>query len=235
MPLDRGFILFFLGILVISMHYYRLRHVNDKPLWDDGFTYLRMAREIQKCRCLPSFLTYYFAGDDRGQQFTLPPLLMILLSPVAKFPYRYPIHTSFLLDIIAAASLALASRHLLNCDWCQALCAALVFLMTPYECQNMRFYYTAFLGAALLLILSHLDLRVFFHQESFGDGPECFQHGFAAPCAKNIHTDYCDCHAATGAVLLGDCRRGPLAGPICGRWWLFVGLPFNGRQIQACN
>lgn len=122
------------AILATIIVAYRIRYVTNKPASGDAFTYLRVAKEIAKHKRIPSHLSFYWTGTDNGDKFTLPPLLMILLSPFSNLPYKLLIHFSFVFDILISITVYLAAYHIFQCTALQALLASLIYLITPINC-----------------------------------------------------------------------------------------------------
>lgn len=126
-----GILALFLVLLAVTLHWYRITHVNKRPLRGDVFTYLRMAREIRRRRSLPKYLDFYYSGDPRGERLTIPPLLMVLLAPFSHFEYRKLVQIAFHIDLVIALIVFQTSYSLAGGHFIPALVASLVFLLTP--------------------------------------------------------------------------------------------------------
>lgn len=140
------------AILAIIIVAYRIRYVTNRPAWGDAFTYLRVAKEIAKHKRIPSHLSFYWTGADNGDRFTLPPLLMILLSPFSNLPYKLIIHFSFVFDLLISITVYLAAYHIFHCTVLQALLASLICLITPMNCVTSASLTPRPLGLFLFLL-----------------------------------------------------------------------------------
>ena len=143
-----------LSLFILAVHTYRIVRVNNKPLWGDAFTYLRIAREIARCRCIPDRLSFFRIGKDEVDRFTLPPLLMLLLAPFSRLPYRVMIQTSFLFDLLIAVMCFLTARLILHCTATQAAFASLIYLLTPITCFTTTSLTPRPLGLLFFLLFS---------------------------------------------------------------------------------
>jgi hypothetical protein len=145
-----GLLLFYAaGVLV-----YRLWRVNNKPLWGDGFTYLRTARQIAETGGLPNMLDFYQVGKGQGDPFTLPPLLMLLLVPFRRMEYRYVTNISYLIDILISIALCIFSLYLVGATCLQAVAASLIYLLSPINTFTQTQITPRQLGALFLLLFA---------------------------------------------------------------------------------
>jgi hypothetical protein len=143
-----GLLLFYAtGVLV-----YRLWRVNNKPLWGDGFTYLRTARQMAETGGLPNVLDFYQVGNGQGDPFTLPPLLMFLLVPFRRVDYRYVTNVTYLTDILITIALYFLSRSLVGATCLQAAAASLIYLLSPINTFTQTQITPRQLGALFLLL-----------------------------------------------------------------------------------
>lgn len=85
---------------------------------------------------MPEYLSFYSTGRNKPDQFTLPPLLMVLLSPFSNLPYRKIIHFSFIMDCLITLTifLFLISVYQINID--RAVICSLIYLLTPINCTT---------------------------------------------------------------------------------------------------
>ena len=119
----------FLLTIVAVLHIFRIVRVNNRPHTGDAFTYLRLAREIRRQRRLFPEMVFYHTGEREILQ--LPPLLMLLLAPVAGFPYSLIVSLASLLDVLIAGIVVVSGVAVFDLAPWRAVLAGAIFLLTP--------------------------------------------------------------------------------------------------------
>ncbi len=155
------FIILFFALLFIIIQYYRVRFLTRVPLWGDTFTYLRIAREIALHKKIPSELDFFSRGNGQLDTFSLPPLLMLLLAPFSRLPYKFLIHFSTIVDIIIACVIATAAHLVFHCSISASIVATLIYLLTPKNCTTSLVLTPRPLGL-LSLLLFVVSVSVYF-------------------------------------------------------------------------
>ncbi len=144
-------ILLFLSVAVLVL---RVVRVTNRPIWDDGFTYIRTARQIAESRAWPDTLDFYCVSNRQGDRFTLPPLLMFLLVPFHKMDYKHFSNIPYLLDILIALSIFFFSQILLSTTVWQAAAGSFVYLLSPIIAFTQTKLTPRQLGSLFLLLFA---------------------------------------------------------------------------------
>ena len=139
---------------IVSLLILRLKNINNKPLWGDGFTYLRTARQIAETGTLPDTLDFYRLGNKQGDLFTLPPLLMLLLVPFHRMDYRVLANIPYSIDLLIAIAIYFFSHSLLGATYLQATTASLIYLLSPINTFTQTQITPRQLGALFLLLFA---------------------------------------------------------------------------------
>ncbi|MDY6839539.1 MAG: hypothetical protein SWH78_16355 [Thermodesulfobacteriota bacterium] len=125
------------AIVIILVQRYRLSLKG--PIWGDAFTYLKIALEIREQKRLPKHLDCYYTGSDSTEEFTLPPLLMVLLAPFSYFPYARVVWFPTALNLALVPLIFCSCVVLFDASFYQSLTAALLYLVTPMNANNSNY------------------------------------------------------------------------------------------------
>jgi len=122
-------------IIVVIIQVYRIRNLRA-PRLGDAFTYLRIAKEISKFRKIPRYLHFYSTGRNKPDKFTLPPLLMIILSLFADTEYKKLINISFVMDCLISAAIFVILFFSLQISSVNAALGSFIYLLSPINCTT---------------------------------------------------------------------------------------------------
>jgi hypothetical protein len=79
-------ILILMGIIIIFLFLIQYRLVLSNYYDNDAYSHIRIAREISKQKKLPKKLGFFVA--KKPVNYTLPPLLHLILAPFSKMDYK---------------------------------------------------------------------------------------------------------------------------------------------------